>query len=131
MDRRWALREREAIGDASVGRTEGGERESGKRFWAPSTCTDTGRDGWGGKGRDPVEDFWMYINLASPCECQFFFFFLLSRVHSRRFVDPLSTSAFLSSPTPTPFSLYLYISQITIPSHSHYLSYKIQEYGRK
>ena len=57
MDRRWALREREAIGDASVGRTEGGERESGKRFWAPSTCTDTGRDGWGGKGRDPVEDF--------------------------------------------------------------------------
>ncbi len=34
MDGHWALREREAVGDASVGQTEGGEQESGKRFWA-------------------------------------------------------------------------------------------------
>jgi hypothetical protein len=50
MDGGWTLGKREAVGDAGVGRTEDGERQSGERFWASSARTDTGRNGRGAKG---------------------------------------------------------------------------------
>jgi hypothetical protein len=52
VDGSRTLREREAVGDARGGGTEGRERESGKRFWAPPARTDTGRNGRGGDGAD-------------------------------------------------------------------------------